>query len=87
MNVFKQMLSSKKWTTAVLSIIALVASDFYGVELDPMTMQAVLAMVITIIGAEGIADAAGARASRKHGPPQELLTEVARLRARLDSRS
>ena len=75
MNVIKQMLNSKKWTTAIASIISLAAMDFYGVNLAPDTLNTILVLVVTIIGAEGVADAAGARASRKQSPPTELSNE------------
>lgn len=65
MKVVRSMLGSKKWTAAIATIIGLIASDALGAELSPETLTAVVALVATIIGAEGVADAAGARASRR----------------------
>lgn len=64
MTVLRKIFASRKWTAALVTILGLALSDAFGVDLSPETMTAIVALVATIIGAEGIADAAGARASQ-----------------------
>ena len=61
MKVIRKILGSRKWLTALASILGLALADFAGINLDGDTLIAIVAIIATIIGGESIADAAGAR--------------------------
>lgn len=61
MVVIRKILGSRKWMAALTTVLGLALQDFLGLDLSAETLTAIVAVVATIIGAEGIADAAGAR--------------------------
>jgi uncharacterized membrane protein len=65
MEVIRKILGSRKWMAALATVLGLALQDFLGLDLSAETLTAIVAVIATIIGAEGIADAAGARANRR----------------------
>ncbi len=62
-KVLRGMLTSKKWTAAIATIVGLVAQDVFGLELDVETQAAIVTVVIGIIAAQGAKDHAIAKKS------------------------
>ena len=61
MEVLRKIFGSRRWTTALASIIGLALTDFAGIDLDADTLVAIVAIVATIIGGQSLEDAAKAR--------------------------
>lgn len=65
MRGITSMLESKKWTAGLVLIIAVIVAEYFGVQVSAEGRTLILGIAGLVIGGEAVADAAGARATRK----------------------
>jgi len=56
MQVFKDLLQSKKFITAIIGVIAVIAAEGFGVELNTETLASITFMISGYVLGQGIAD-------------------------------